>query len=69
MPDTEKTVETTELGLALADILETMSAEQTVEAEHVARLREEELEPNAAALRNSDGTNTLYIFSGIYGEK
>ncbi len=31
--------ETTELGLVLADILETMSAEQTVEAGHVERLR------------------------------
>jgi|GEM_PF-3221576 len=59
----EVSEETTELGLALADIPETMSAEQTVEAEHVARLREEELEPNTAVFRNSDGTNTLYIFS------
>ncbi len=55
--------ETTELGLVLADIPEAMSAEQTVEAGHVERLREEEQEPNTAVFRNSDGTNTLYIFS------
>ena len=55
--------ETTELGLVLADIPEAMSAEQTVEAGHVERLREEEQEPNTAVFRNGDGTNTLYIFS------
>ena len=58
-----ETAETTELGLALSDIPETISAEQTVAAEHVARLREEEQHTNTAIFRNSDGTNTMYVFS------
>ena len=53
----------TELGLALADIPETISAEQTVDAEHVERLRDEEVDTNTAVFRNADGTNTLYVFS------
>ena len=61
--------ETTELGLQLADILETMSAEQTVEAGHVERLREEEQEPNTASSATATGRTPCTSSAKIYGMK
>lgn len=53
----------TSLGLPIADIPEQISVDQTVSANHVARLRDEEMEENIVIFRNADGTNTLYFFS------
>ena len=53
----------TSLGLPLADIPEVLSVEQTVQAQNVERLRDEEETQNSAVFRNVDGTNTLYLFS------
>lgn len=53
----------TSLGLPLADIPEVLSVEQTVQAQNVERLRDEEETQNSAVFRNLDGTNTLYLFS------
>lgn len=59
----EPIVPKTSLGLPLADIPEVLTAEQTVQAQNVARLRDEEETQNSAVFRNADGTNTLYLFS------
>ena len=59
----EPIVPKTSLGLPLADIPEVLTAEQTVEAQNVERLRDEEETQNSAVFRNADGTNTLYLFS------
>ncbi len=59
----EPIVPKTSLGLPLADIPEVLTAEQTVEAQNVERLRDEEKTQNSAVFRNSDGINTLYLFS------
>ncbi len=59
----EPIVPKTSLGLPLADIPEVLTAEQTVQAHNVERLRDEEETQNLAVFRNADGTNTLYLFS------
>lgn len=59
----EPIVPKTSLDLPLADIPEVLTAEQTVEAQNVERLRDEEETQNSAVFRNADGTNTLYLFS------
>jgi len=59
----EPIVPKTSLGLPLADIPEVLTVEQTVQAQNVARLRDEEETQNSAVFRNADGTNTLYLFS------
>ena len=53
----------TALGLPLADIPEIITVEQTIQAQNVERLRDEEETQNSAVFRNADGTNTLYLFS------